>query len=524
MLTRMRAPVRARTRARVRGAAAVLAAAAVAAPVCGAWVPVAPAAAARADEIRAAQQPILDDLDVPAAWKITRGRGVTVAVVDTGVVGSHPDLAGSVTTGPNMLAPIDAGTKPLQMHGTNMASLIAGHGHGPGGKDGVIGVAPESRVLSIRVIGQKGDPSYRRFRTDERSESAVARGIRHAADHGADVINLSLGESRESAEEREAVGYAIGKGIVVVAAAGNEGDKRGLLDGDGFAPYSYPASYPGVIAVAATDSAHARVPFSNRNYSVLLGAPGIDIPVAGSDGAYYRSGGTSDACALVSGIAALIRARHPKLPPALVSQALIAGTRYGPSGKYGPEIGFGQVNAQRALAAADTLTSARPGAAAGKPARDRFGDAEPGPVAIIDRPGWVNPLILAIIVVGAGGTLAAVAISVAFHRRHPRPALAPAPAGFFGGPTGPPFGGRPGQPPSFGGRSPGAPPHRPPSYMRQPGPAYPPPPNTPPNTPSNTPPGAPSFAPPGPPPNGARPPGEPDDSGDAGGSDGVVGT
>ncbi len=509
--------------ARARRAAAVLAAAAVAAPVCGAWLPVAPAASARADQVRDAQRPILDDLDVPAAWKITRGRGVTVAVVDAGVVGSNPDLAGSVTIGPNMLAAIDAGTRPQQMHGTTMASLIAGHGHGPGGNAGVIGIAPEAKLLSVRVIGEKGDPSYRRFRTDERSETAVARGIRYAADHGADVINLSLGESRESAEEREAVGYAIGKGVVVVAAAGNEGEKRELLDGDGFAPYSYPASYPGVIAVAATDGAHARAPFSNRNYSVLLGAPGVDLPVSGSDGNYYRSSGTSDACALVSGIAALIRARHPKLPPALVSQALVAGTRSGPAGKYGPETGFGQVNAQRALAAADTLTSARPGAAAGKPARDRFGAAEPGPVAIIDRPGWVQPLIVTIIVVGVGGTLAAAAISVAFHRRHPRPALSPAlspgQVGAFG-------------PPSFGRPGPGAPPYRPPSYMRQHGPAYPSPPPS--GTPSFAPPGQdapPSYdapsgydMPPPVPPREARPPGEHEESGDAGGSDGVVGT
>ncbi|WP_218004907.1 S8 family peptidase [Actinomadura macra] len=484
------------TRARAaRTAAAVLAAA-----VTGAWLPLVPAPAARADEVRQRQKPILDVLDVDAAWKVTRGRGVTVAVVDTGVDANHPDLAGSVTTGPNMLAPIDAGTKPARMHGTNMASLIAGHGHGAGGGSGVIGMAPQARVLAIRVIGEKEDASFRRFRTDERSKSAVARGIRYAADHGADVINLSLGENQESAEEREAVGYAIGKGVVVVAAAGNDGDESRLLDGDGFAPYSYPASYPGVIAVAATDATHGRVPFSNRNYSVLLSAPGVGLPVAAPDGNYYVSGGTSDSCAIVSGIAALIRAKHPKLPPALVSQALVAGTRYGPGGRYDPEVGFGEVNAQRALAAADALTSGDTGAAASKAARERFGGAKPGPVRVIERPGWVTPLIVTILVVGVGGTLAAAAISVTFSRRHPRPALAglpgAAPPGLDSrgshGAYGPYGAGSPGfGTQGFGtsdGRSPSPPAPRL-SYTRPSGP----PPGHPPS-------GAPSFAPPGAPP------------------------
>ena len=485
-----------------RGAAAVLVAA-----ITGGWLPLVPAPAARADLVRERQKPILDVLDMDAAWKITRGRGVTVAVVDTGVDANQPDLAGSVTTGPNMLAPIDAGTKPARIHGTNMASLIAGHGHGAGGGAGIIGMAPEARVLAIRVIGEKEDASFRRFRTDERSKSAVARGIRYAADHGADVINLSLGENQESAEERTAVAYAIGKGVVVVAAAGNDGDENRLLDGDGFAPYSYPASYPGVIAVAATDVTHGRVPFSNRNYSVLLSAPGVGLPVAMPGSSYAISGGTSDSCAIVSGIAALIRAKHPKLSPALVSQALVAGTRYGPGGKYDPEVGFGEINAQSALAAADTLTSGRAGTAAGKAARERFGSGKPGPVDVIERPGWVTPLIITVLVVGVAGTLAAAAISGAFARRHPRPVLGsppglgpqgPGPPGL--GPQGPgPQGsgpqafGRPGfgvpgaRPPSL------PPPSLPPPYARPGGP--------PPGPPTGRPPsGAPSFAPPGTPP------------------------
>ncbi|WP_131742641.1 S8 family serine peptidase [Actinomadura roseirufa] len=422
---RLRVPRRVRRRAGAAAAGLAVALAAV-------WAPPVPA---RADLVRDRQKPILDVLDMDAAWKVSRGRGVTVAVVDTGVDAGQPDLAGSVTTGPNMLAPIDAGTTPARRHGTGMASLIAGHGHGAGGREGIIGLAPEARVLSIRVIGEKEDASFRRFRTDERARGALSRGIRYATDHGADVINLSLGENRESAAEREAIGYAIGKGVVVVAAVGNDGDKKRLLDGDGFAPYFYPASFPGVIAVAGTDATHGRVAFSNRNYSVLVSAPGIGLPVAGPGGAYFISGGTSDACALVSGVAALIRAAHPRMPPALVSQALVAGTRYGPGGKYDPEVGFGEVNAKRALTAAANLTSGRP-APAGKPAGRRFGADDPGPVDVIDRPGWVRPLIIALLLVGVGGTIGAAAISAAFARRHPRPGALVPPGGPL--PAGPP--------------------------------------------------------------------------------------
>ncbi|TMR33947.1 S8 family serine peptidase [Actinomadura geliboluensis] len=364
------------TRART---AAVLAAGALA----GSWLLPVPA---NADEVRDRQRPILKLLGMDAAWKVTKGAGVTVAVVDSGVDPNQADLRGKVTTGPNMLAKVDRGSTPARLHGTGMASLIAGQGHGPGGRAGIIGIAPQSRILAVRAIGEPEDASYARYRTSEEAETSVARGIRYAADHGADVINLSLGREDETPEEREAVGYAIGKGVVVVSAVGNDGDEQRLLDDDGFAPYSYPASYPGVIAVAATTPGHTRAPFSNRNYSVVLSAPGAGLPVAGPGGRYFVSSGTSDASAVVSGIAALIRAKHPDMAPALVSQALVQSARGGPKGGYDPEIGFGEVHAARALSAADSLATARPGPARGKSAGERFGAGDPGPVPIIDHP------------------------------------------------------------------------------------------------------------------------------------------
>ncbi|WP_307801290.1 S8 family serine peptidase [Actinomadura violacea] len=493
---------RARTRrarpARRRGAAAVLAAA-----LAGAWLPLL-APPAHADEIRDRQRGVLDELGMDAAWKVTKGGNVTVAVVDSGVDPNQKDIAGSVTVGPNMLAAIDGGSKPAHLHGTNMTSLIAGHGHGPGGRAGIIGIAPESRVLAIRVIGEKEDPSYARYRSSREAEDAVAKGIRYAADHGADIINLSLGKisvpgrDTEIPAERDAIGYAIGKGVVVVSAVGNNGDDSGLVDGDGFSPYSYPASYPGVIAVAATQPSHERAPFSNRNLSVVLSAPGAGLPVAGPGDSYYVSDGTSDASALVSGIAALIRARHPNMAPALVSQALIESTRFGPKNGYGPDVGFGEVNAERALNAADTLAKGASTASAGRPGGKRFGDRDPGPVTIVHRPVWVTPTVIAVTLIGVGGVVGAAVIALAFHRRHPRAV----PAGMAppgpGSPPGPPGGGfgPPQARPGPGGGGFGAPAPRPPA---------PAPPVTSGDTPRQPGGAPPAFAPPDP--AGTRPPG-----------------
>ncbi|SEF85033.1 type VII secretion-associated serine protease mycosin [Thermomonospora echinospora] len=373
-------------------------------------------APAHADEIRDRQRPILRILGAEEAWKITRGAGVTVAVVDSGVDPDQPDLRGSVTVGPNMLAGIDGRRVPKGRHGTGMASLIAGHGHGPGGRDGVIGIAPEARILALRVLAEPGDPSYAAYRADRGAREAVAKGIRYAVDHGADVINLSLGNTRPTSEDREAVAYAITKGVVVVSAVGNDGGKRDLLDDDGFAPYSYPASYPGVIAVAATDTAHKRAPFSSRNHSVVLSAPGVAIPVAGPGDGYFLTEGTSDSSALVSGIAALIRSRHPDMKPSLVRQALLDGTRFRPSGKYDASTGFGVVNAVDALRAADAVARTPRGAGA-LPSGQRFGGAAPGPVKVIHRAPWTEPVAVAVIVLTVAGMAVAVAIAVMLYRR-----------------------------------------------------------------------------------------------------------
>jgi type VII secretion-associated serine protease mycosin len=314
-----------------------------------------PASAARADEIRDDEWPSLAAIDIQRAWNITKGRGVTVAVLDTGVDAAQRDLAGAVTTGPDYTRGANpAGVAPSRLHGTQMASIIAGHGHGPAGLDGVIGVAPEARILSVRVLLENEEPGYAYFNRSPRYEGSLAKGIRYAVDHGANVINMSLGKSFPNKQERQAAAYAIAHGVVLVAAAGNEGASRSARR-RGYAPYSFPASFPGVISVAAVTPEHRHAAFSNRNSTVLVSAPGVRVVGAGPGDSYYFGDGTSPATAFVSGIAALIRARYPKLAPTVIAQAIAQSTAYRPRGGYDLGVGFGEVDAAAALVEAGRL-------------------------------------------------------------------------------------------------------------------------------------------------------------------------
>ncbi|MFF7973128.1 type VII secretion-associated serine protease mycosin [Streptomyces sp. NPDC007905] len=308
-----------------------------------------PSATAHADGIRA-QQWGLSALHLDEAWRTTRGRGVTVAVLDTGVEADHPDLAGNVLPAKDM---IEFGAKPgdraWARHGTAMAGIIAGHGHGPGRTEGVVGVAPEAKILPVRVILEDGDSARTKARTTR--GNALAEGIRWAADHGADVINLSLGDDSASAHpepgEDEAVQYALQKGVVVVASAGNGGAKGDHV--------SYPAAYPGVIAATAVDKFGTRASFSTRRWYAAVSAPGVDVVIADPDHKYYEGWGTSAASAFVSGAAALIKAAHPGLTPAQIKRLLEDTARDAPAGGRDDSRGFGMIDPAAALKAADRL-------------------------------------------------------------------------------------------------------------------------------------------------------------------------
>ncbi|WP_326644496.1 S8 family serine peptidase [Streptosporangium sp. NBC_01755] len=375
------------------------------------------APAARADDVRDSQRDVLRTLGLPAAWRVSEGEGVTVAVLDSGVDGDHRDLAGSVIEGKDFTAGANPrGVQPLRLHGTYMASLIAGHGHGPGGADGVIGVAPRAKVLSVRVILEDEEPGFREFNTAERYENVVARGIRYAVDHGADVINMSISKELATKEERSAIRYAISKGVVLVAAAGNAGAEE--PDAGGNAPYSYPAAFPGVVSVAATDQGLRRASFSNRNPSVLVAAPGVDILGAGPGDEYWVGRGTSQATALVSGVAALIKAKYPEISPVLVVQAITAGATRRPNGGYDTGMGFGVVNATRALAAAARIsrhTLTAEGAGGHDPARPLGLAVEPVRVVHRDR-HRINLYGGVAVVAGLGAVACLVTIAVSVGR------------------------------------------------------------------------------------------------------------
>jgi len=308
-------------------------------------------------QVRPDDLAMLRQIGVPGAWRITRGAGVTVAVLDTGVDTSTPDLVGQVTTGPDFTAGADpAGYRPPLLHGTYIASLIAGHGSGPGDQFGVVGVAPLAKILSVRVILDDTEPGNPVYNGDSRYVDAVGKGIYYAVAHGARVINMSLGSEQPTAYMRAAVAYALAKGIVIVASAGNDGTNSG------FAPYVYPAAFTGVIAVAAVTGGGQRAYFSEQNGAVVVSAPGVDVIGDGPGGEYLDAAGTSPAAALVSGVAALIRSRYPRLSPALVEQALITAAARRPRGGYSTGTGFGEVDAVTALAAAARLAAQRPAA------------------------------------------------------------------------------------------------------------------------------------------------------------------
>ncbi|GAB2877276.1 type VII secretion-associated serine protease mycosin [Streptomyces mayteni] len=364
------------------------------------------APAARADSIRDQQQWALDAVNAPEAWESTRGDGITVAVLDTGVDADHPDLVGAVGDGVDLVGMgAGPGDPTWAAHGTAMAGIIAGRGHGAGRGSGVIGVAPQATILPVRVLLEDDDPQREEAR--EARAGALAEGIRWAVDQGADVINLSLGDDSESAhpdpEEDAAVRYALDKGAVVVASAGNGGER-----GD---PVSYPAGYPGVIAVAAVDRTGGPAEFSTRRWYATLSAPGKDVIVADPDGRYYAGWGTSAAAAFVSGSVALMLAANPELTPAQVRRVLVETAQQPPEGGRNDAVGAGLVDAAAAIEAGASLTRRELAPASGPYEGEYFG---PGPREVDDGAGgaaWLAPVsgALGVILLGVAGALGGVA-------------------------------------------------------------------------------------------------------------------
>lgn len=302
------------------------------------------APSARADVVRDAQWPLTEYGAKADVWPSSTGKGVTVAVIDSGVRATHVDLTGQVLPGTDFAFGGNGETDhSSEGHGTGIASLIAGHGHGPNDEDGVMGLAPDAKILPIGVNPGGSGADH------------LAQAIRYAVDHGATVINMSLGDAlARSDADYAAVAYAEAHNVVVVAAAGNNGASED----------DYPASYPGVVSVGAVDKNAQLWSGSNSSSHLTVVAPGVDIVVdgAGSNTETRKGDGTSMATAYVSAIAALIRSAYPKLTQGQVVDFIIKGAKV-PAGVTVPDVHWGYGIARPNQF--DKWKSMAPGAAAG---------------------------------------------------------------------------------------------------------------------------------------------------------------
>ena len=246
------------------------------------------------------QAAYLNAINLPSAWDETTGSdSVVIAVLDSGVDAAHPDLAGRLIPGWNVVAGNDD-TNDLRGHGTKMAGII---GAVTNNGLGVAGVAWAAKIMPVKVTRNSGAAT----------DGDVASGIIWAVDHGAKVINISLSARIENNVLQGAVDYANARDVVVVTAAGNSGSD---------VPEA-PGGCRGVVAVGATDASGHRTPFSNFGGWVDVNAPGVDLftTEAGSAG-YTTVSGTSAATALVSGVAVLLRAAHPDAGQADIADRL----------------------------------------------------------------------------------------------------------------------------------------------------------------------------------------------------------
>ncbi|HEY9722218.1 MAG TPA: S8 family peptidase [Oscillatoriaceae cyanobacterium] len=247
------------------------------------------------------QQWDLPAIQMEQAWGITKGSStIVIASVDTGVDYNHADLAGQIIKGPDL---VNNDSDPLDDngHGTHTTgTMVALMNNGTG----VAGIAPGCKVLAIKAMDSQGAGDT----------SNISNGVIYAADHGAKVINLSLGGTYDDQTLRSAIQHATQKGVVVVAACGNDGNSQ----------VNYPAGDPGVIAVGATDNTGGRAFYSNYGSYVPIAAPGSSILSTWDDGAYKTEDGTSMASPHVAAAAALVLSEHPSWTPDQVKQALVS--------------------------------------------------------------------------------------------------------------------------------------------------------------------------------------------------------
>lgn len=241
----------------------------------------------------------LTKLRLPEAHKLAHGANVTVAVIDSGIDVRHPELADSIADNFDALG----STEGPHIHGTGIAGAIVAHAK-------LMGSAPEARLIAIRAFGGTSGGA-------ESSSYIILRSLNYAAEHGAQIVNMSFAGPKDSVIER-AIAATAARGLVLIAAAGNAGAKS---------PPLYPAANPNVIAVSATDRQDKLFAASNRGNYIALAAPGVDIFLPALDGKYQMTSGTSFSAAYVSGIAALLLERNYALKPEALRMTLAKTAR-----------------------------------------------------------------------------------------------------------------------------------------------------------------------------------------------------
>lgn len=229
-------------------------------------------------------------------WKVSTGKGVKVAVVDTGVNPNTPSLKGQVLVGEVPKAVGYKATEDYEGHGTSMAELIAGTGAGGGLK----GLAPGAKIVPYRLAMQVLKNESERKKAPE-----LADVIKAIADSDVKIISMSFGEEIERPEVLAAFKYAQSKGKLMIAATGNDAQKKNFI--------GYPAAYPFVVGVAASDKSGTVGKFSEHGNYVDLAAPGLDVPrwCDNTFRSYCPGQGTSQATAIASASAALVWSAHP---------------------------------------------------------------------------------------------------------------------------------------------------------------------------------------------------------------------
>ncbi|MFC5929573.1 peptidase S8 [Cryobacterium melibiosiphilum] len=298
------------------------------------------APAARADQIRDMSY-WLTDYGFTKAWETTRGAGVTVAIIDTGVDGSIPELNGAIVGGTDVSGigssngQTPVGVNPA--HGTLAASLLAGRGTGE--ESGLLGVAPEVSLLAVSVALGTSESTVS-------NDDQIAEGIRWAVDNGADVINMSLTRNTLDWPESwdSAFLHAFDNDVIVVASAGNRGS--------GTEEVGAPATMPGVLTVGGVDRGkEASFDASTQGITIAVAAPSEELVGVTVGGGYVQWGGTSAAAPIVAGLVALVRAAHPNLDASEVINRVVATADANGHDVPSPIYGNGLINAAEAVAA-----------------------------------------------------------------------------------------------------------------------------------------------------------------------------